>query len=263
MDFDTQDLLQQLLPVLHKANQMAVDLRTQGLTVVRKRDGSLTTNADWEIEQAITQQLRVITPGTAVVGEEALSDGSSDEASDVYWLIDPIDGTSGYVTGSDEYAISVGLIMEGYPVFGVLATPSDGQVFAGDSINKWALQCAKDGQRKPISAKTTCSHTPTVLHSSSERASFVADLVPANSKFVSMGSAVKFALVSQGAADLYVRKGSLNDYDIAGGHALALAAGCTVTNHSGKPLTYPAVGGYQPGFVVSAPSVWLTSTNSA
>ena len=60
-----------------------------------------------------------------------------------------------------------------------------------------------------------------------------------------LGSAVKFCRVAEGGADIYPRLSRTCEWDVAAGHAVVLAAGGTVTDGNGKPVSY---GGAHAGF---------------
>ncbi len=64
-----------------------------------------------------------------------------------------------------------------------------------------------------------------------------------------VGSALKFGLVAEGAADLYVRFGPTSEWDTAAGHAVLEAAGGSVTLHDGTALRYGKPGFRNPGFI--------------
>jgi 3'(2'), 5'-bisphosphate nucleotidase len=70
---------------------------------------------------------------------------------------------------------------------------------------------------------------------------------------IGAGSAVKFCRIAEGSADLYPRFGQTCEWDIAAGHAVVLAAGGTVTQPNGEPLTY---GHYERDFRVPGFIAW-------
>src|SRR5262249_60877307 len=55
---------------------------------------------------------------------------------------------------------------------------------------------------------------------------------------ISIGSALKFGLLADGRADLYVRRGATSEWDTAAGQAVVLEAGGCVVDFEGKPLRY-------------------------
>lgn len=88
--------------------------------VEEKSPGEVVTVADREAEVLLTEGLRRLLPGVPVVGEEAAAadPGLLDLLPDAprVWLVDPIDGTSGFVDGSDDFAVMVALVEHGETV---------------------------------------------------------------------------------------------------------------------------------------------------
>ncbi len=76
------------------------------------------TEADRRAEQLITEVLTHEVPGSAVVGEE-LSPRAAREA-DIVWIVDPLDGTTNFLHGYPQYAVSIGALVEGRPQVGVV-----------------------------------------------------------------------------------------------------------------------------------------------
>jgi fructose-1,6-bisphosphatase/inositol monophosphatase family enzyme len=106
--------------------------------IAEKAPGDPVTVADRDAEQALTDRLQALVPGSVVVGEEAVS---ADRAvldrlagPDPVWVIDPIDGTSNFVSGSPRFTTLVALAMGGEllaswsyaPALDLLATATAG-----------------------------------------------------------------------------------------------------------------------------------------
>jgi 3'(2'), 5'-bisphosphate nucleotidase len=70
---------------------------------------------------------------------------------------------------------------------------------------------------------------------------------------VPLGSSLKFARLAEGQADVYARVGAINEWDIAAGHAILVAAGGSVTAPDGSPLAY---GNGRSGFRVGGFVAW-------
>jgi 3'-phosphoadenosine 5'-phosphosulfate (PAPS) 3'-phosphatase len=71
------------------------------------------------------------------------------------------------------------------------------------------------------------------------------------------GSALKFGMVAEGAADVYLRSGSLMHWDIAAGDALVQAAGGACTTHGGKPIRYIPESPFMPPFVARSSAMLI------
>ncbi len=101
-------------------------------TATRKKDNTLVTVADGEIEHFLRDALAKAFPHDTLLGEEMKTQAGTGER---VWAIDPIDGTAAYAAGLPVWAISVGILVRGEPVAGVVYLPvvdeyyySDGRV---------------------------------------------------------------------------------------------------------------------------------------
>ncbi len=131
---DSPDLAAELEFVKGLAVETA-DLARQRCTDVSPREkGNLTyvTELDTDLERLIRERLSARFPGDELTGEElAAQDGTTARR----WSIDPIDGTGNLVHGLPIWAISIGLIVAGEPVLGVIAIPPLNELF-------WAVKGA-------------------------------------------------------------------------------------------------------------------------
>jgi len=90
------------------------------LEVAAKSDGSLVTQADEHVEQAMRSQLARSRPRDVVQGEELPTTGHGDRR----WIIDPIDGTTNYIRGVPIWASLIALVVQDEPVLGLVAAPA-------------------------------------------------------------------------------------------------------------------------------------------
>ena len=95
-----------------------------------KADNSLVTKADRQAEKALRRLLKSLLPKAAVIGEEAFAKNSGIlscfSSHDAVWIIDPIDGTGNYATGSGAFGVIVALAYKGQTVAGWLHNPVTG-----------------------------------------------------------------------------------------------------------------------------------------
>jgi myo-inositol-1(or 4)-monophosphatase len=98
----------------------------------RKSDGSLVTEADLVVQQALADALHRHWPDIGLLGEE-MSAPAQQAALQNYtggvWCIDPLDGTSNFAVGVPYYAVSVALVRDGRPLMGVVYDPSRNECF--------------------------------------------------------------------------------------------------------------------------------------
>ena len=84
-----------------RAAVVILDIRARGFEVLRKEDRSVVTEADHAAEALIVAALRAATPDIPVIAEEEVAGGRIAVASREFWLVDPLDGTREFTSGSD------------------------------------------------------------------------------------------------------------------------------------------------------------------
>ena len=104
--------------------------RFKHVTVEKKHDGSIVTEADRMVEAALTEALPRIFD-CPVLGEE-MAEGAQKEIwreADWCWCVDPLDGTANFASGKRYFGMSVALMHRRRSVFGVVLDPNSGEVF--------------------------------------------------------------------------------------------------------------------------------------
>jgi myo-inositol-1(or 4)-monophosphatase len=104
-------------------NRAALDL--DGLTVTAKRQNDFVTEVDRAAERAIIDILRKAYPGHAILAEESGADGDSEYT----WIIDPLDGTTNFIHGFPQYAVSIALRHRGVLTQAVVYDPGRNELF--------------------------------------------------------------------------------------------------------------------------------------
>ncbi len=157
-----------------------------------------------------------------------------------FWLIDPLDGTRDFVDRTNDFTINVALIHRGHAVVGFVDIPVQGITYLGIADqgayrieNETAEPIATRTQIPPESLRCAVSRA----HSSKE-ATWIQEHGLVVEEWIRAGSALKFALVAEGLADLYPRLGPTMEWDTAAGHCLVVAAGGDVRQLDGRPLQY-------------------------
>ena len=185
--------------------------------------------------------------------EQLIGLGGGDAAGGRYWVLDPIDGTKGFLRGG-QYAVALALVEDGKVKFGVLGCPQwdAGRLFGSGSgvegsTHPWTAPIEAPQQRQPISVAGNRSPIKLVEsvesgHSDHDASSVIAATMKAGEP-LRMDSQAKYAAVASGAADAYLRLPTRPGYeekvwDHAAGLAVVLAAGGKVTDLDGKPLDF-------------------------
>lgn len=219
--------------------------------VDQKADESPVTQADQDAEDIILSALAAIAPGVPVVAEEAASRGdqpkSAVELGDAFFLVDPLDGTRGFIKGRSEFTVNVGLIVAGVPAAGVVYAPALGLLYMTDGPQQ-SLEIAVSDPKSDRPGDLAEGH-PVALKRFDER-----PLVAVSSRYVAKridraldllgarridaNSSIKFCMVARGDAHLYPRFGEISEWDTAAGAAVLRCAGGSVTGLDGAPLVY-------------------------
>ncbi|NJN98277.1 MAG: inositol monophosphatase [Anaerolineales bacterium] len=114
------DLIQQAESWARQAGQIALRDFKKVRPISSKADETLLTTTDIEIEQYLTHQIRTTFPNHNLLAEE----GAQRHTSSLYtWIVDPLDGTTAFVHGLPGWGISLALLYQGHPIFGLYYMP--------------------------------------------------------------------------------------------------------------------------------------------
>ena len=257
---DLAALLPGLVALAHEASAEVVRVYRGGHTVRRKADASPVTEADEASEAIILAGLRRLTPGVPAISEEAVSRGDVvfDHSAPPgrYWLVDPVDGTKEFVARSGEFTINIGLVEETRAALGILHAPLSGTTYAAAGPGTAVVH--RDGRVVPIKARRPPAAGIVALasrsHGDKPGVSAILDEYKVAERKI-MGSAIKFALIAEGIADLYPRLGPTMEWDTCAGHAILEAAGGHVMTLAGAPLRYGKRGFLNPDFLARGNSL--------
>jgi histidinol phosphatase-like enzyme (inositol monophosphatase family) len=210
--------------------------RKAGLTVENKEQGGFdpVTLADRAAEEAMRDVLAQRRPHDGILGEEF---GSQAGTSGLTWVLDPIDGTRGFVAGTPTWGVLIAVSDETGPRLGIIDQPYISERFTGTG---GAAFVSGPAGHHPIATRDLTDLSEAILFTTfpevgtpNERSAFEA--VAAGVRLVRYGmDCYAYALVASGQVDLVIEAG-LNAYDIQAPIALIEAAGGVVTDWSGGP----------------------------
>ncbi len=230
------------LPVLElakRAGEAILAVYRRDFQVEYKDDRSPLTKADLAAHQILLEGLSALSPSLPVLSEESaqLIPKVRRRGWTRYWLVDPLDGTREFVKRNDEFTVNIALVDDGVAVFGIVYAPAlDELAWAADGHGAF-LDTASG--REPL--RTRRSPTPPVLtisRSHSDAATQAVLAAVGEHEALSVGSALKFIRLAQGAADLYPRLGPTSEWDTAAGQCLLEVAGGALLAPDGRPFRY-------------------------
>lgn len=210
--------------------------RQAGLAADNKDAGGFdpVTEADRAAERAMRDVLAARRPDDGIIGEEY---GETAGTSGLTWVLDPIDGTRGFISGTPTWGVLIAVGGAEGPELGMIDQPYIGERFWGGwgqaemtgPQGGGALHTKADA---PLAEATLFTTFPEV-GSAKERAGFEA--VAAQAKLTRYGmDCYAYALLAAGQIDLVIEAG-LSNYDIQAPLALIRAAGGVVTDWQGGP----------------------------
>lgn len=121
--FSLADDLALALSLAEEADRVSMDrFRAQDLQISTKPDRTPVTDADKAVEQIIRDGLREARPRDQILGEEWGHSSGTDSSRE--WVIDPIDGTAGFLRGMPIWATMIALTIDGVPRVGVISAPA-------------------------------------------------------------------------------------------------------------------------------------------
>ena len=210
--------------------------RQAGLSTENKANAGFdpVTDADRETEAAMRALIEARRPQDAILGEEF---GAKSGQSGLTWVLDPIDGTRGFMTGTPSWGVLIALLNETGPIFGVIDQPYIGERFIGGLGQNYMTgpqgeMILRTSARKILAEARLFSTFPEI-GAISERLAFEA--VRDQVLLTRYGmDCYAYGLVALGQADLVIEAG-LQSYDIAAPIAVIEAAGGIVTNWQGGP----------------------------
>jgi len=199
--------------------------QTEVLSVSQKGDGSLVSAADMASNEALTKALRSLYPQDLIFSEEVASDPATVYASRRTWIIDPLDGTSAFLEGRDDFSVLVGLSVDHVPNAGILFLPARNDLFTA--------QAGKGALRNNLPIRVSDVAKPRDGHVYVRRFSSKAP----NLESPMMDSGLALAKVACGELDgAIIKMTTHREWDIAAPMAILREAGATVTDERGGDI---------------------------
>ena len=223
--------------IASKAGELVLEYYNGKPFTVSKKAGeeNYVTDADITSEKFIINEIRKKFPQDAVLSEE--SENITNKESKYTWVIDPIDGTRGFVKRTGHFSIHIGLLKDNKPVLGVVHSPAlkklyfaekgkgaflnNKQIFVSQRNKMWQLQAALHSREND---KLTMKLYRKVPYQSEE-------------SIGGMGN--KICSIAEGNKDLLIsRKNKVREWDLCAPHVILLEAGGVMTLANGDPIVY-------------------------
>lgn len=207
-------------------------------TSKKSSDSDLVTSVDQEVEHHITDLLSRLLPDALIVGEETVEEEDRLYAHSTTRKIflDPLDGTTNFVHGYTEVAVSIALWENGVPVASVVYNPVEDQLFTASR----GLGARRNGMlietstTKTISTSLVGSGWPYDQNSLGKTLSSLRLLAFEAREIRTLGSAaLALCYTATGIFDAFIEY-QLSPWDIAAGVLIAMEAGASVSSPDGS-----------------------------
>lgn len=237
-------MLEDIAAIAAEAGRIAQDRSGTALRQWEKVPGHPVCDIDIEVDNFLHQKLTALDPEAGWLSEETLDQSDRYERRRA-WVVDPIDGTRDYLRGRSGWCVSVALVEDRVPIYGVLDAPARGE--------RWTAERGRGAFRNGAPIRV------------SDRSIFPGSRVPADQlpkvdrDLVAVPKpnsiALRIALVAAGEADLVATLRWGFEWDIAAAALIATEAGATVTGALGQPCTFNTVSGEAFGVLVATPGI--------
>jgi len=233
-DAGTEEDLRLLETAARRAGELALSFFGQNpKSWFKGKPGvSPVSEADLAVDTMLAETLRSARPAYGWLSEETADDRSRLDCDRVF-IVDPIDGTRAFLAGGDEWTVSVAVVAGGRPFAGAVFCPVRNEMFLARSGGGAWL----NGDRIHVSRQQALAGaTLTGPHSIVANTDVLAAGFLATDILRSL--AYRLVTVAAGRVDVGTARGGPSDWDLAAADLLVQEAGGTLTDLSGRLLTY-------------------------
>ena len=221
-----------LMDTVREAGALALSLFRTELKNWTKGASSPVSEADIRVNDLLEKRLRTATPEYGWLSEESVDDERRLDKP-LVWIVDPIDGTRGYLAGREDWCVSVALVEDASPVLAAVFVPASDEFFfaargQGATLNDVPV-CATAGAEWDFSR--VAGPKPLI-----ERLNRSSDEIVLHPRIGSL--ALRLCRVAQGSLDAAFAGGQSRDWDLAAANLIVQEANGKMTALSGDTILY-------------------------
>jgi 3'(2'), 5'-bisphosphate nucleotidase len=232
--------LREVVRIARRAGGILMDVYATDFSVAYKTKSDPVTAADTRANAYIVEELRKAFPTDGIVAEET-EDNSDALKGGRCWYVDPLDGTKEFIARNGEFAVMLGLAVDGVSTLGVVYQPQHDKLYAGIVDDGAYLEEQGDRRELAVSDTTDPSRLELVV-SRSHRGEPINDVmaklgITEETKSGSVG--LKIGLIAERRADLYIHMSDKSSqWDACGPEAVLKAAGGRFSDLGGSAYHY-------------------------
>jgi myo-inositol-1(or 4)-monophosphatase len=221
-----------LKDTVREAGALALSLFRTELKNWTKGASSPVSEADIAVNDLLESRLRSATPDYGWLSEES-ADDEQRLGTRLAWIVDPIDGTRGYLAGREDWCVSAALVEDGAPVLAAVFAPASAEFFfAGRghraTLNDAAISATAGAE---LDFSRVAGPKPLV-----QRLSRASDEIILHPRIGSL--ALRLCRVAHGSLDAAFAGGKSHDWDLAAANLIVQEANGKMTGLSGEPISY-------------------------
>ena len=177
---------------------------------------------------------------------------------ELFWLVDPLDGTMEFIKGNNEFTVNIALMQNNECISAVVYVPYHNKMYIAErGLGAWVMESVAPDEkaqytydnihaeirRLPLADCAHANYRVAVSrsHQTAETHQHIEQLRATHPdvEVVEQGSSYKFCLLAEGSVDYYIRTTTTSEWDTAAGELiLSEAGGATRSYPAGKPLRY-------------------------
>jgi len=220
-------LINKVILIAKAAGNKIMEVYQTEFNVKLKEDCSPVTQADQLANEIITKELNALEVKIPILSEEGKSiDFLYRKNWEMYWLVDPLDGTKEFIKRNGDFTVNIALIKQNIPILGVVYAPAKKILFWGtNKLGSWSQKNGENAQ--PIKVSKEINGILKIGASRShnnEKINLFLSKFP-EYELYKMGSSLKICRVADGFIHLYPRLGPTMEWDTAAAHAILKSAG--------------------------------------
>lgn len=234
--------LQVARDLARRAGEILLEHYAEEPSVEWKGRNDPVTAADRAASRFLTEELRKRFPDDAILSEEE-KDDLKRLTNPRVWIIDPMDGTKEFIARRGEFAVMIGLAVDGEARLGAVYQPTDEKLYYG-AVGEGA-HITHSGKTRPLQVSTVADPALATMALSRSHLSGTTETIRSKlgiERTVQTGSlGVKVGLICEGQADVYVQGRGTSLWDTCGPEAILREAGGKMTDWQGNAFRYNIV----------------------
>lgn len=231
---DQQEIIPFIQSLAQASGEVIRKYFRSGVAVDTKSDHTPVTVADRQSEQVMRQLIQQRFPAHGILGEEF---EDVNPGADLQWILDPIDGTKTFVSGTYLFGTLIALLKDGKPIWGAINNPITDQFLVGDGNTAWLNGVPVKVRACPaIEQATLLTTNPLTVHKYRDGAAF--DTLTQRAKlYRTWGDCHGYYLIATGYADIMI-DAAMHIWDVAALIPVIKGAGGTITDYyGGDPMS--------------------------